>query len=987
MSSKILAESDGGRRPRAVRRMPVALLTVCAVIATLTVYACNFYVATLSRDAPTRVQHVPINAQRILQQCASLKAVPGPAPNFRVRTRSDRFEDGTRPTLIKNANIWTGARNGTETVVGDVLLSGGVIKGIGYIPSYVLDDLTDLVTVEADGAWVTPGLVDLHSHVGMLSAPATRGTFDVNSPHGPILPWLRSIDGFNTHDDAFALAIAGGVTSAQILPGSGNAIGGQAFFVKLRKTAERSPTSMIIEPPHNLNGSTPDDDAPLRWRHMKQACGENLIRYGTRMDALWAFRSAYNEARKIKHLQDNFCVKAEAGLWDELTEREFPENLQWEMLVDVLRGRVRIANHCYEAVDIDDIVRLTNEFEFPLASFHHASEAWLVPDVLKRTFGGAPAIAIFASNHRYKRESYRGSPFAPRVLADNDIPVVMKSDHPVLNSRYLVYEAQQAHHYGLPPHLALSSVTSTPAKAAGLIHRIGTLAEGVDADVVLWDSHPLHLGATPRQVWIDGIAQLGHKTPTPSPSDPLLVGPAKAGPFFQEVPHVPSYDEERKEAVEWEGLPPLSPKKVQKGKVVLKNVRDVWIRGEEGVKERWAAQPDKGAGTVVLVNGAIACVGDAGWCLTGPGSVNMTDGNKGKEEIEIDLKGGSVGPGLMTVGSPLGIEEIQSELSTGDGLHFDALRGDVPSIMGDIGGLVKAVDALQFGTRNALVAHRAGVTYATTSPGKSSLFAGPTTIIAGLATTFRTGASHALEANAIVKPITSLHIYIGRATPWVTLYPIVSVSTQIATLRRLLLNGVSEDQETGIWFKKAADGSIPLIIEVGSADMMATLIQLKTELEDLRGTRMKMVFSGASEAHLLAHEIAEAKVGVILHPVRPFPGNWDNHRILAGPPITDETTVTALVKAGVTVGLGVSDAWEAATAGWDAGWAALESNGRIDKHQRYNLITNNLEKLMGVEGYFGDEGELVIYEGGDVFNMTSKVVGVVSPRRGLVELF
>lgn len=116
-------------------------------------------------------------------------------------------------------------------------------------------------------------LVDLHSHVGVLSVPATRGTFDVNSAHGPVLPYLRSIDGFNTHDDAFELAIAGGVTSAQVLPGSGNAIGGQAFVVKLRKTRERSPTSMVIEPPYSLNGSTEDPDSPFRWRHMKYVRG------------------------------------------------------------------------------------------------------------------------------------------------------------------------------------------------------------------------------------------------------------------------------------------------------------------------------------------------------------------------------------------------------------------------------------------------------------------------------------------------------------------------------------------------------------------------------------------------------------------------------------------------------------------------------------------------------------------------------------------
>ena len=96
----------------------------------------------------------------------------------------------------------------------------------------------------------------------------------------------------------------------------------------------------------------------------RQACGENLIKYGTRMDTLWAFRSAYNEARKIKSLQDNFCAKAESGLWNEIHGQDFPESLKWEMLVDVLRGRVKVSNHCYEGVDLDDIVRVSMNASF-----------------------------------------------------------------------------------------------------------------------------------------------------------------------------------------------------------------------------------------------------------------------------------------------------------------------------------------------------------------------------------------------------------------------------------------------------------------------------------------------------------------------------------------------------------------------------------------------------------------------------------------------
>ncbi|KAI0710537.1 hypothetical protein C8Q76DRAFT_858520 [Earliella scabrosa] len=135
---------------------------------------------------------------------------------------------------------------------------------------------------------------------------------------------------------------------------------------------------------------------------------------------------------------------------------------------------------------------------------------YLVPDTLKSAYGHPPAVALFATQARYKREAFRGSKFVPRIFADNGLQVVMKSYHPVLNSWYLVYEAQQAHYYGLPHNLALAAVTSTPAKVGWVRTTASDMSKRVryDADIVLWDSHPLALGATPQQVWIDGVAQI-----------------------------------------------------------------------------------------------------------------------------------------------------------------------------------------------------------------------------------------------------------------------------------------------------------------------------------------------------------------------------------------------------------------------------------------------------------------------------------------------
>ncbi|THH05912.1 hypothetical protein EW146_g9771 [Bondarzewia mesenterica] len=714
MSDKGFSLDLGTRRRR---RRPILFVSLVSLV-----FVCNTYLSYSASRASPSLQTVPVNAQETMARCSALKMTPGPHEDFYEREESDRWEPGTNATLIRNATVWTGELEGGETVVhGDVLLDRGIIKAVGDVPASLLRGMDNLTVVDAEGAWVTPGLVDLHSHIGIYTWPAlaggcmvpeiasqelslifdNEGGFELNSYKGPVLPWLRSIDAFHTHDEAAELAIAGGVTSIQVLPGSANAIGGQSFMVKLRKTSERSPSSMIIEPPHGLNGTQVDPHARPRWRHLKQAAGENLDTYGNRMDSMWSFRAAYNEARKIKVAQDVYCAKAEAGLWD-MIHGDYPENLQWEALVDVLRGRVKITQHVYEAVDIDTIVRLSNEFQFHIASFHHAAEAYLVPDVLKRAWGGPPAVALFANNYGYKREAYRGSVFAPRVLADNGIPVIMKTDHPALNGRYLLYEAQKAHYYGLPAHLALASVTSTPAAAAGLAHRIGVVRRGADADVVLWDSHPLRVGATPKSVWIDGIMQVG---------EGVVVGRGKEGREWREVPQVPDWTEERRRAVEWDGVPPLEAgSQGDTGRVVFRNVSEMLrvARGRGGddvdsVVSEWNLRGGETdvtrvgeEGIVVVDAGKVICAGIAGECDS------FVEGNRGAHIRMVDLRGGSLAPALIAFGSALGLEEIQYESTTGDGSLYDPFTGDVPSILDDTGGIVRAVDALQFQTRNAL---------------------------------------------------------------------------------------------------------------------------------------------------------------------------------------------------------------------------------------------------------------------------------------------
>ncbi|KAJ7512479.1 carbohydrate esterase family 9 protein [Mycena galericulata] len=913
------SQSSGKR----VKTIQVALVLLAAFSYSLTY---------LLWPSNSHAEHLPLNVAAILAQCSALHLTPGPPDDFYSRTQSDRFVEGTPPTLVRNASIWTGLEEGNEVILGDVLIHKGIIQKVGSVDQALLRSYPDIVVLDAAGSWVSPGIVDLHSHLGVGSSPGLSGARDSNSHAGLMLPWLRSLDGLNTHDDAYQLSISGGVTTANVLPGSANAAGGQAFVIKLRPTVERSASAMLLEPPYSLNGTYVDPAQRPRWRQMKHACGENPSRVysGTRMDTQWAFRQGYNTARIIKEKQDAYCAKALAGHWAGLGD--FPEELRWEALIDVLRGRVKVQNHCYEAVDFDGIVRLTNEFKFSIAAFHHAHEAYLVPDLIKKAYGHPPAIAVFATHGRYKREAFRGSEFAPRILADNGLEVVMKSDHPVLDSRHLIYEAQQAHYFGLPANLALASVTSTPARIMGQDHRIGRIIEGYDADIVLWDSHPLALGATPKQVFIDGIAQIEKPYTSAKPKS------------AQHVPSTPNFNKEIADAIKYEGLPPLESEKTKSDVVVFRNVGEMFLRDQATRSVNQDFTLATAGGVVVVEKGQIVCSGEC------PESLSRSDA------LHIDLQGGSVSPALVSYGSPLGLTHITGEPSTSDGPVFDPLSNLIPEIID--GKLIKAADGLLFATRDALLGYRNGVTSAVTAPTSRGF-------LAGLSTVFSTAAAHKLVEGAVVQEVAALHVALSLSSG-------ISVSTQIAALRGLLLG---EGQgEVAQRFADVVAGNIPLVVDVESADLIASLLVLKKEVEAAKGNTIRLTLSGATEAHLVAKEIGQAGVGVIVQQ-RPYPSKWEQKRLLPGPPLTQASAIAALVAHNVTVGIKVVDPAGVRNTRFDVAWAGLDSNGVLGKADVLALATSNLETLLGVEE---PNSDLVATRGGSDFE--GKVVAIISPR-------
>ena len=179
----------------------------------------------------------PLHASAIIAKCRHLQMQAGPSQDFYSRSHSDRFEEGTRPVLVKNGKIWTGRRNGTEVIHGDILMDKGIVKSIGDLRGVSLELYgKSLMVLDAKDAWITPGIVDIHSHIGNGPSPVLSGTEDENSMSGTIQPWLRSLDALNTHDESYLLSIAGGVTTSLVLPGSANAIGKFSeilFFLKI----------------------------------------------------------------------------------------------------------------------------------------------------------------------------------------------------------------------------------------------------------------------------------------------------------------------------------------------------------------------------------------------------------------------------------------------------------------------------------------------------------------------------------------------------------------------------------------------------------------------------------------------------------------------------------------------------------------------------------------------------------------------------------
>jgi imidazolonepropionase-like amidohydrolase len=440
--------------------------------------------------------------------------------------RTAALNNPNAPTLaIRHATILTAT--GQTIANGTIVLQNGAIAAVGPDGSVAIPGRARVI--EGNGKFVTPGLIDAHSHLGVYAAPGTHATDDGNEASAPVTAQARAQYGYWPQDPQIARAIAGGVTAALILPGSANLIGGEGFIVAMRP------------------GRTSDEVAfPGAPRTLKMACGENPKRVyaekggpRTRMGEYAAFRAVFNEARAYLTKQASYeraralwlKKKARAAELDgkqsnpklhvkvEAAPEPPPVDLRLETLAAVLRGEVLVQIHCYKASDIAEMVAVADESGFKIRSFHHALEAYKVRDLL---VGKGIGINTWSDWWGFKLEAFDGIPENAALFTQQGGRATIHSDSAVGIQR-LNQDAAKAMGSGRAAGIAITEdqalrwVTANPAWMLGIDGITGTLETGKRADVVVWDLSPFSVYSRAELVVAGGEVTFDRsRGPTPS---------------------------------------------------------------------------------------------------------------------------------------------------------------------------------------------------------------------------------------------------------------------------------------------------------------------------------------------------------------------------------------------------------------------------------------------------------------------------------------
>ncbi|HEY2272768.1 MAG TPA: amidohydrolase [Jatrophihabitantaceae bacterium] len=360
---------------------------------------------------------------------------------------------------------------------GTVVVTDGVITAVGAD----IDIPADVTRIDASGKWVLPGFLDAHAHLGVHEEGEGGAGNDTNEMTDPNGARMRALDGINPADIGFQDALAGGVTSLVIKPGSGNPIGGQTVAVK---SWGRVVDEMVIKSPCSVKSALGENP--------KRVYGEKKQLPSTRQGVAAVIRDALTKA------QDYRARRAKAAEKDEPFDRDNTS----EVLARVLDGELPWCQHTHRADDIATAIRLADEFGYRLI-VNHATEGFLLADLLAER--EIPCIVGPLFTTRSKVELRERTLANPGRLAAAGVLVALTTDHPVVPINFLVHQATLAVKEGMTRDDALRSLTVNPARMMGLDDRVGALRAGLDGDVVIWDGDPLDVMSRAERVFVSGV--------------------------------------------------------------------------------------------------------------------------------------------------------------------------------------------------------------------------------------------------------------------------------------------------------------------------------------------------------------------------------------------------------------------------------------------------------------------------------------------------
>jgi imidazolonepropionase-like amidohydrolase len=811
----------------------------------------------------------------------------------------------SRATVIRNATILTAAGPAIER--GAILLQNGKVAAVGQ----TVDAPADAVVIDATGKWVTPGVIDTHSHLGVYAAPGIESLQDGNEMTSPNTAEVSSEHAIWPQDPQFELALAGGVTTMHILPGSGNLFGGRSVTVK------------------NVPARTVDAmKFPGAPYGLKMACGENPMRvYGskgvapsTRMGNVAGYRKAWQAAVEYREKWRKW--KADGSDASKRPDR----NLQLETLMGVLDGEIRIQNHCYRADEMATMIDISKEFGFKIASFHHAVEAYKVRDLL---VANDICASMWADWWGFKLEAFDGITQNIALVHEAGGCAIVHSDSADGTQR-LNQEAAKAIRAGAEAGITISRadavkwISINPAKALGIEKVTGSLEPGKNADVVIWSGDPFSAYAHAERVFIDGAQVFDRADTSRLPRSDFQLGilPAvRAAP-----PAAAAAAPVRAVAPAPARVIPLATG----GEVVaITNARILPVSG-----------PAIEHGTLVIRGGRIA----------GVGTMKAPDGAR-----VIDAGGKTVTPGLIDSAVQIGIVEIPlSAEGTADENTTDAR----------VSAAFNVVDSFNGNSVVIPVTRIEGITRALITPaGTGNVFLGQGAVMDFSGAQAPASVTRAPAVMVAMLGEAGAGVAGGsRATAMLRLRETLDDARDYALNQAAYNSRGRRDYVRGRLDLEALQpvlkGQVPLAIQANRASDLLAAIRLADEF------KIRLVLVGAAEGWMVAGELARAKIPVVVKPLTDIP-SFDS----LGATLEN---AARLSRAGVTVALATFDTQNARNLRQEAGNAI--ANG-LDRDLALQAVTLTPARLWGVADRVGSlevgkDADVVIWSG-DPFELTA----------------